>query len=305
MLHNSIYSFIHLAEIRNYTLTAQVLHVSQSTISKHIQFLENSLGNKLFTKNENELKLTSLGQDVLPLFRQLAIVESQIFDHSMRITDKTELVLGASHTYIEFFDSLFELEFNEQHPNIKTSLMINGCEQLLPMIIEDKLDFALITAPLTDPNLEAYTFGEFDIYLLCHPEHPLAEQTVSLQDIYNEALSLRESDSCIIKCINMYLESNNSKIQEFSNISINCSNKLIKQRLKANHGIAFLFDIVVEEELKNQDLKRIYLENDIEPAPISLVKAKDKALSNADYTFIEYIANCYEEHSFLEPVGLF
>ena len=183
--------------------------------------------------------------------------------------------------------------------------MINGCEQLLPMIIEDKLDFALITAPLTDPNLEAYTFGEFDIYLLCHPEHPLAEQTVSLQDIYNEALILRESDSCIIKCINMYLESNNSKIQEFSNISINCSNKLIKQRLKANHGIAFLFDIVVEEELKNQVLKRIYLENDIEPAPISLVKAKDKALSNADYTFIEYIANCYEEHSFLEPVGLF
>ena len=62
MLTESLHEFLTLAEYLNITKASQVMHMSQSTLSRHITALESELGYQLFTRENNKLVLTPAGQ---------------------------------------------------------------------------------------------------------------------------------------------------------------------------------------------------------------------------------------------------
>ena len=56
-----IREFVTLAEIRKFSAAAQQLHISQSTLSRHIQTLETELGCTLFTRTTRDVELSACG----------------------------------------------------------------------------------------------------------------------------------------------------------------------------------------------------------------------------------------------------
>ena len=51
-------TFITLAQIKNFTKTAQHLFVAQSTVTNRIRDLENELGVSLFIRNHKQVEFT-------------------------------------------------------------------------------------------------------------------------------------------------------------------------------------------------------------------------------------------------------
>ena len=64
-------TFITLAQIKNFTKTAQQLFVAQSTVTNRIRDLENELGVSLFIRNHKQVDLTPSGQKFLDYAQQL------------------------------------------------------------------------------------------------------------------------------------------------------------------------------------------------------------------------------------------
>lgn len=58
MLDFRVDTFIELCRTRNYTKTAENLHMTQPAVSQHIKYLEEFYGCKLFNYNKKVLTIT-------------------------------------------------------------------------------------------------------------------------------------------------------------------------------------------------------------------------------------------------------
>ena len=57
-------TFLDLCETRNYSRTAEDLHLSQPTVTQHIQHLERHYGTDLFVYRSKRLYLTEKGEEL-------------------------------------------------------------------------------------------------------------------------------------------------------------------------------------------------------------------------------------------------
>jgi len=70
--------FVVIADLGNFSLAAEELYLSQSSLSKHIIALEKELGVKLFDRTSRKIVLTDAGNKVLPFARQIAEIRERI-----------------------------------------------------------------------------------------------------------------------------------------------------------------------------------------------------------------------------------
>ena len=64
-------TFFTLGKVKNYTETADALHVTQSAVSHAIKKLENSVGTPLIRKKGKDFKFTEAGRE---LFRSCEMI---------------------------------------------------------------------------------------------------------------------------------------------------------------------------------------------------------------------------------------
>jgi len=67
---NRLNVFIHVAATQSCSDAAKRLHLSQPTVSKHIQNLEAELNVKLFDREGAQLRITNAGMTLLPWARK-------------------------------------------------------------------------------------------------------------------------------------------------------------------------------------------------------------------------------------------
>ena len=78
-----LYVFLEVAETLSFSETAQRLHVSQPTVSKHIHDLESELGVQLFERTGAKPRLTETGRTLLPWARKL-VKQSNVLEDMAR-----------------------------------------------------------------------------------------------------------------------------------------------------------------------------------------------------------------------------
>lgn len=80
--------FVVLAETQKFSAAAQKLHISQSTLSRHIQALEAELGCVLFHRTTRDMELSAYGTLYLPYARKILhtanTAELRLRDYSAR-----------------------------------------------------------------------------------------------------------------------------------------------------------------------------------------------------------------------------
>ena len=65
MLDFRVETFIELCRTKNYTQTAENLHMTQPAVSQHIKYLEEFYGCKLFNYNKKVLTITAQGLSLI------------------------------------------------------------------------------------------------------------------------------------------------------------------------------------------------------------------------------------------------
>ena len=145
-------TFHAVAEAGSFTHAGEVLHLSQSAVSRQISGLEDSLHAALFHRHARGLKLTEQGEflyrTVHDVFSKLAMAEAQIAENR----DKPEGSLKINTTVA--FGSVWLTsrinKFVDRYPDIEVSLVLADSELDLSM---READAAIrMTAP-TQPDL--------------------------------------------------------------------------------------------------------------------------------------------------------
>ncbi len=178
--------FAELAKTQHYTRAAEVLCITQPTLSHAINQLELELGVPLFEKQGRNVRLTYNGEQFLAYTRQaLDSIDDGI--NLLQSVGRGEGIirLGLLRTLgVEFIPKL-AAEFLRLNPgkNIRFSFHTGVTGELLEGLAEHKYDLVFASKPSDELGFTSITVNKQDLVLIVPTGHPLAErQTIDLAD---------------------------------------------------------------------------------------------------------------------------
>ena len=151
--------FVAVSETRHFTQAADLLGVSQPTLSKQIHTLEATLGAPLFERIRGAVALTAAGETLLPLARRMVADADAARDAVRDIIGlrRGEVRLGATPSLCSSLVPGVLRRFRAEHPDISLYVTEGSSPDLIADLLAHRLDLALVVSPEhgVDPALEA------------------------------------------------------------------------------------------------------------------------------------------------------
>lgn len=246
MIDNRIKTFLKLCDLMNYRKTAQVLNMTQPAVTQHIKFLENEYNCKLFNYDGRKLSITDSGI-LLKKYAQAVKHNNDELKQKLKKPQKTQLKIGATKTIGDYViaDNIINLLKTEE---INLSLIVDNTKNLLSMLNNSQIDFALIEG-FFDKNSYGHRLLKQEKFVgICAKNHPFASKEVDFKDIFSQTIIYREKGSGTREVFEQILYENSYNLDCFSNSMCINSFELIKKLVINNLGISFVYEAVAKSD---------------------------------------------------------
>lgn len=174
--------FVAVNEFEKFTIAADEMNISQSSLSKHIDALEKELGVRLFRRGGSRpTELTDIGRALLVhANRILEEYDTMIGLADPRAGDKTGLIRLGAMPFLEvykFLEGLFE--FETLHPKYHIDITETATANILRMLTGQKLDIGILRMSAFDnyESLRIIPLFDEEQVLLAGPQHRFASRT--------------------------------------------------------------------------------------------------------------------------------
>jgi len=166
----SLYYFSELCKDLNITKAASRLFISQQTLSYHIQRMEDELGVQLLYRKPS-LSLTCAGEHVLSFARETVMNYTNLKDilSDMEQEERGILSVGADSMRISACLSAILPQFSARYPNVELRLTNAMSSQSEPMVLDGKLDFAIVLSGAQNAKLNVHHLLNDQVYF-CVPD---------------------------------------------------------------------------------------------------------------------------------------
>lgn len=261
MLDYRVETFLAVCQTRNYTRAAEQLNITQPAVSQHIKYLEDWFGVKLFEIKGKQITITSQGEEVYHLARILKLNIMKFKEHLLTDTGSKEIALGATRTIGEYILPPIIATYVKEYPNHLIRMKVDSTEALLEKVRYGEMDFAFIEGPFDEQDFNAIEFMEERYIPVCSPNFELAGQEVSIEELMKYPLILKEENRTGGSEFEQWLLQINHSIDNFKMVHLINNLPVIKEMVKNNIGISFLYETSVREELLNGSLVSIQIKN--------------------------------------------
>ena len=208
----SLQYLIAIAKHGSYTRAAEVLHVSQPTLSQQIKLLEESLGSPLLDRSGRTVRLTDAGKIYLYHVRR---AWGELKAGTRAINDVQNLSRGSLRlgwTPITDYLTCSLLEnFNSRYPGITLSTLEMPQGDIELAVAEDTIDIGIafskpFSAEVRLSEIETYTLFEETLYVAIGNAHPFKKQRrrMRAQEFGQESLVLFNTDFALRRHIDRY-----------------------------------------------------------------------------------------------------
>jgi DNA-binding transcriptional LysR family regulator len=180
-------AFCVAAETGSFSKAAELLELTQPSISSQIQSLEKDMGVILFHRNGPKISLTEMGKELLPIAQPLVDqIDSlpSVFASRLHQQGATELNISAGEaTILYILPSIIE-KFKKAHPNVTIKLHNETGKNSLNLLRENRAEFAVGTIRDIPGDIQYRGIYNFAPVLILPYGHPLAsEKNISLNQI--------------------------------------------------------------------------------------------------------------------------
>jgi DNA-binding transcriptional LysR family regulator len=241
--------FLIAAETLNFTVAARRLHMSQPSVSQHIQSLEQHFGQPLFIRKGRTILLTDAGQALVPMAQEMVNRSIRIEETLKSLQGEVfgQLLFGCSTTPGKYVLPQLLARFHNKHPKVKVACHVSSQEQALRMLQNESIHFALACTPNTGyTNLEFRKFMSDQVLLIAPLDHPWADKSeVEPEELYGEEFILREETSGTRLAVREKLAALNVIEQELNSLLILGNSEAIALAVEEGLGVGFVSSLVV------------------------------------------------------------
>lgn len=261
MYYDALKTFVTLAEVKNFTKTAELLLMSQPSVSLHIKNLEKEFQTKLFQRSPKYLKITPSGEILYDRAKQMITIYEQTRQEILeqQNTIKGDLKIAASFTIGEYILPPLLLDLQNQYPELNLQVTIANTEEVVQSTRSHHVDIGLIEGQTNERELIVTPFLEDELFIVTSNQHPLVQkEETTIADLQDQQWIMRENGSGTREYFNHVVRSNGLKVKSLLTIS---SNQGIKETLINGLGISILSGSVVERDVKQNNLSIIKVKN--------------------------------------------
>ncbi len=251
-------TFLALCRIKSYTKTAEELHLTQPAVTQHIKALEAHYGNRLFIYADKTLKLTEHGE-LLYRFASTIASDSGMLTEMLqkRILSDPPLRFGATLSIGQYIMPDILEQVLTDRPNIHVSMLVENTQHLLQELDRGEIQFALIEGLFNKAEYHCELFAMEPFIGVCSKDSLLASEMLSFQEITRSNLIVREKGSGTREIFEHLLKKHNISIGSFEKVAEIGNMEVIKQLVKRNLGVTFLYRAAAEKELAQGDMKQL------------------------------------------------
>lgn len=247
-------TFVRIAEIQNFSKTAEQLGYSQSAVTMQIKQLEAELHTQLFERIGKQVKLTQAGERLLPY--ALDILDSvrkaeSIAQEPGQISGK--LRIGTCESYVSSILPPIIMEYNELCPLVEISTHTAFVSDLIDMLRQNDIDILyFLDERIYYPEWVKVSECPEKIFFVASAESGLAGQKqIPMERLLQEPLLLTEKGISYRYAMEQLLAARGFELHPFWEVG---NTDVITRFLLKNKGISFLPEYVVRDYIKSGQL---------------------------------------------------
>ena len=188
--------FLAVAREENMTKAADMLHVTQPTLSKTLKTLEDELGKRLFTRHSFSISLTDEGMLLRDRAEDLIAMADRIEQEFITLDDITggDIYFGLAESYqIKYLAREIRI-LKSRYPGFTYHITSGDTEQVTEKLDKGLLDFAVLCEKPNTAKYDYVKFPEADIWGAVMPtDHPLAmKKSIKVKDLIGQPLFCSE-----------------------------------------------------------------------------------------------------------------
>ena len=298
-------AFCKVVELKSFTRAAEVMLLSQPTISEHIRCLEEELDQKLLDRLGREVEVTPVGRVLYGYARKIMQTRYEAIQAIGQYSGKLlgRIMLGCGTIPGTYILPGVIGKFRAQYPSIKVTLSISSSRIITKSVLEGDVEIGVIGARWNSPGLSWREIFSDELTLTVHPGHPWAmKDSVSIEDIIQEPFIMREQASGTRKVFSTILAENGFKESDLQEIAEIGSTAAIKEAIKAGIGVSILSKYAVKDDVACGRLATVAIRgNNTMRRPFYLIQRKKRALSPVASVFLEYLF--HREHSLAQALS--
>jgi DNA-binding transcriptional LysR family regulator len=261
MLENyRVQVFRAVAEHSSFRRAAEQLHISQPSVSQHVQMLEDELGVRLLDRGPSGIQMTAAGELLLSFAKRSAKMSQQVLSRLASLTGQPggELKLAASTTVAQYVLPRMLGGYLKSNPRVQLTVKSGNTEQVTIWVVEGDADLGLIEGPPANKNVAVESFLSDQLLLIAPRRHEFAEQQrVSIEDLATAPLLMREPGSGTRKVTELALKRAGLRLKHLKIAMELDSTEAIVAGVEAGLGVGFVSEWAIRKEMRLGTLKTV------------------------------------------------
>lgn len=245
--HSQLRAFHAVATEGSFTKAAQILNVTQPTLSGQVRALEERFGVRLFDRRRRRIEVTDIGRNLLDItFRMFSLeLEAVQVLSAARALKRGHLRIGADAPYhsVPFLSA-----FHRRYPDLRLSMTMGNTKSLLDDLLDQRCDVAIAANVKSDSRIFALPFWQDQFIAFVDRAHPWARRRhVKLAELAEQRLLLREPTSNTRQTFDAAIARSNIVLGEILEIG---SREAIKEAVAAGLGVGVIAQSELGDDLR-------------------------------------------------------
>lgn len=189
-----------VARHKHFKRAADECSISQSALSLGIAEMEKNLGVIIFERNNKQVVITPIGEELLTRAQQIYLDAQQLVERAH--AGQGELCFGMHMGFIPtiapyLLPSALPL-LRAEYPKFQLNIHEDTTQRLLDLVHSGKIDGAVIALPFDTSGLHVFTFGEERFYVLLRDDHPLSQKSkITVNELQDLPLLMLSEGHCL------------------------------------------------------------------------------------------------------------
>ncbi|SFE82660.1 LysR family transcriptional regulator [Alteribacillus iranensis] len=243
--------FCYAVEEKSISGAAKRAFLSQPAATKKIRQLEEHYSTSLFERDYTPLLLTAAGKRLYHYAK--AMIENYHDSveaiSNIRNEGTHSLNIGSSYTLGEYVLPEIISAFQQKQPSTHLQLSISNTPTILSDLENRKIEIAFVEGGITNQELNKRVIAYDDIILIVAPGHPWAGKQIVPNNLTQDRLIRRESNSATRQIIEDHLAKrlNTGRIKQTLELG---TTQAIKSAVQSGLGYGFVSRLAVRQELR-------------------------------------------------------
>lgn len=294
-------AFVEAARRGNFRQAAEVLFISQPSLSARISLLERELGERLFERLGRGVRLTPAGKLFLP-YAERALEPLRQGREALAASRRAAmgtLQVGCARVIGTYAMPEILTAFRRRYPQVEVHIRTGRSSEILQLVVDQTINIGLARA-LNHPLVWTWRLYDEEIVLVTHPAHPFARAgRATIQQVAEEPLILYDRGSSYFVLIEQVChEAGIIPRVEMVLDSVEATKRMVERGL----GISFLPRSSIRDEVRTGRLRVIELADGHRVfLPTAVMVRRASSYPAAVLAFLQVLAELYGVESGLRP----